>query len=154
LVGEPHATDLGEGVRVAYRRTGDDGYVQEMQIPWRLLCHDDPPAIQAGQVLRIGLEFLWGDPTGNTWPVHRYADNLQPDQTSREFFWSAYRAWGDVTLRPAGNLTPRRYVAAEGLLTGPVPIQIEVPVSATRFTLVIENTDGRRVRNLAADLSP
>ncbi len=155
FIGEPNAVDLGEEIQMAYRKADDgQGFVQEMRIPWTILYHEAPPAIEAGRSLRIGFEYLWGDPTGGTWPVHRYADNLQPDATSREFFWTARGAWGNVTLEAEGDRVPRRYILADALLGGPIPLAVEVPASATRFTLVIEDAAGKRVRNLAADLSP
>ena len=150
----PGGTDLGGGVEMAYRKDADGkGFVQEVRLPWRVL-YKHVPEIKAGLVLRLGNELLWGDPTGKTWPVHRYADNMQPGQTSREFYWTAQRAWGDAKLVARGNVPVRRYVDAASRLPGTVPIRLEIPKGVSRFTAVIEDAAGRRVRNLAGDFDP
>ncbi len=154
LTSEPDSRDLGKGVEMAFRVDGDGrGYVQEMRIPWAVLW-TRKPEVQAGTTIRLGLEFLWGDPTGKTRPVHRYADNLQPGKTSREFFWKNYAAWGDAELVARGNLSPRAYVDEEGLLKGTIPIRLAIPVKAARFTVAINDKSGNRVRNLAGDFLP
>ena len=151
---KPGATDLGGGVAMAYRvDASGKGCVQEIRIPWSVL-YKTPPKIAAGVVFRLGNEFLWGDPTGKTWPIHRYADNMQPGQTSREFFWTAQRAWGDAKLLAKGHVPVRRYVDAAAKLPGTVPIRVRVPKTAGRFTLAINDAQGRRVRNLAGDFEP
>ena len=143
--------EAGLGLVMAFKRDADGaGYVQELAIPGSVL-YAKPPAAAAGNTLRIGCEFLWGDPTGNTWPAHRYADNLQRGETSREFFWTNVKAWGDVTLVAKGGIAPRRYVSAEGRLQGTLPLRLTVPLTAKRVTLAIDAADGRRVRNLAGD---
>lgn len=147
-------TALGDGVELAYRRDEDGkGFSQEARIPWGLLFKS-VPEIRHGLAFRLGFEFLWGDPTGGTWPVHRYADNLQKGQTSREFFWSATKSWGDARLLEKGGLAPRRYVSDERRVEGAFTFRAEVPKSAARLTLAIEDGQGRRVRNLAGDLLP
>ncbi|MFP4058175.1 MAG: hypothetical protein ACLF0G_15010 [Candidatus Brocadiia bacterium] len=154
LAAEPGGTELGRGAAMAYRKRPDErGTTQELRIPWKLLFRQVPP-VEPGLVFKLGMEFLWGDVTGETWPVHRYADNMQPGHTSREFFWTAVRAWGDARLVAEGGLEPRRYVVEEELLEGTVPVRAVVPADARRFTLVIEGPDGKRVRNLAADFDP
>lgn len=145
---------LDYNLEMAYLEDEDGrGYVQELRIPLRFL-YKNPPVLQEGLTFRLGFEFLWGDPTGKTWPIHRYADNLQPGKTSREFFWSNYKNWGNATIYASGNLEPIRYVSEEKRITGTIPIQIKVPSDATRMTLVIEDEFGERIRNLAGDLSP
>ncbi len=154
FVAEAGGTVLGSGIEMAYRQNEEgDGFVQEIRIPWALLFRAEP-RLEAGAVVRIGFEFLWGDPTGNTWPTHRYADNMQPGATSREFFWSAWKSWGDATLLAKGNVEPRRYISDAARIDGSIPIRVELPKSAARFTLAIEGADGSRVRNLAGDLMP
>ena len=151
---KPGGTDLGGGVEMAYRvDAGGKGYVQEVKIPWSVLYKKVPP-IAPGLVFRLGNEFLWGDPTGKTWPIHRYADNMQPGHTSREFYWTAQRAWGDAKLLAKGNVPVRRYVDEASKLPGTAPIRLKVPKSAARFTVAINDAAGRRVRNLAGDFVP
>ena len=147
-------TDLGQGAEMAYKADTDGkGYAQEIKIPWKLL-YKQVPAMKAGVAFRMGLEFLWGDITGNTWPVHRYADNMQPGKTSREFFWTATKDWGNIELSGTGHVPVRQYIDETGRVEGTVPIRLVVPRKAARFTAIVEDTAGNRVRNLAADLAP
>ncbi|MHC4502856.1 MAG: sugar-binding protein [Planctomycetota bacterium] len=148
LRGAPGGTDLGSGAEMAYRADADGkGYAQEIKIPWQII-YKTPPRVAAGMSLRIGMEFLWGDPTGKTWPIHRYADNMQPGFTSREFFWTARRAWGDATLVAKGSVEKREYVGAGAKIEGLVPIRVTLPKDAARFTVVIDDANGRRVRSM------
>ncbi len=154
LVAPEGGTVLGEGIELAYLKDADGkGFSQELRVPWKLFFKT-VPEIKSELVFKLGFEFLWGDPTGNTWPVHRYADNLQKGQTSREFFWSAIKSWGDARLLDKGGLTPRRYVSDERRVEGSFKFRAEVPKSAARLTLVVEDEQGKRVRNLAGDLLP
>jgi len=149
-----NGTALGRGVEMAYRKDKDSrGFVQELKLPWTIL-YGKVPAAKPGLSLQLGMEFLWGDPTGQTWPIHRYADNMQPGVTSREFYWTNWRAWGEARLVAKGNVPMRRYVAAADLLQGTVPIRVPIPTDAARFTLAIEDRAGNRVRNLAGDFDP
>jgi len=153
LRSKPGGTDLGEGVEVAYRKAEDGhGFIQEMRIPWKLI-YDQVPGIKPGNTIDLGLEFLWGDP-GGTRPFHRYSDNLQPGTTSREFFWTNYKGWGPAQLLASGKVAARTYVAQEWQLRGVLPIRFELPAAARRFTVVIDDEEGNRVRSLGADLSP
>ncbi len=154
LVAKPGGTDLGQGAQMAYRTDPDErGFVQEIRIPWKLL-YQTVPEVKPGLTLRLGMEFLWGDVTGKTWPVHRYADNMQPGHTSREFFWTAVKAWGDATLVAKGGVPTRQYASAADRLQGTVPVRVAIPKDAARFTVVIEDAEGRRARNLAGDFDP
>ncbi len=145
---------LGRGVEMAFRAEPDGkGYVQEIRLPWALLFKN-VPAIGPGLPLQIGLEFFWGDPTGKTWPVHRYADNMQPGMTSREFYWSASKVWGEAALLAKGRLAPRQYISEADRLTGTLPLRVTVPKAAARVTLAINDAAGKRIRNLAGDLLP
>lgn len=139
---------------MAYRVDADGkGYVQEIRLPWKLLYHKIP-AITAGIHLQIGNEFLWGDPSGKTWPVHRYADNMQEGQTTRQFYWEAFRVWGNADLLDHGRVPLREYVAQGAHPAGVIPIQVELPKEAARFTLAIEDDQGKRIRALAGDFDP
>ncbi len=154
LIAPPGGTELGQGAQMVYKADADGkGFSQEMRIPWKLLYKNVPP-MKAGMVFRMGNEFLWGDPTGKTWPVHRYADNMQPGATSREFYWTARNAWGDVKLSDHGKLPVREYHADTGRIDGTIPVRATIPADATHFTIVIEDEHGARVRNLAGDCDP
>lgn len=153
-VGEPDSIELGDGVQLAFKLLPDGGgYVQEARIPWKLL-YKSVPDIAAGLTFSMGLEFFWGSATGETlWPAHRYADNLAVGATSREFFWKTPKIWGEVKLLPTGKVEVLNYRPPENKLAGAIPIRAEIPESAKEFTVVIENADGRRVRNLGAQLN-
>jgi len=152
LIGKPGAIDLGEGAQMALKADGN-GYVQEMRIPWKLL-YKQAPSMQAGAKIQIGFEYFWGDATGNTWPEHRYADNLKPGENKIQFFWTSPQIWGDVALSGAGSLPLRQYRAEGSKLNGPMVLSFPIPEKARRFTVVIEDAAGRRIRNLAADINP
>jgi hypothetical protein len=154
LHGGPGETELGQGAAMAYR-VGEDkkSFTQEVRIPWKLL-YRTPPKVEPGQLFKLGLEFLWGDDVDGSKPTHRYADNLQPGATSREFFWTATRAWGDAKLVPQGHVPERQYAVAKASLPGTIPLKLSVPEKATHVTVVIENEQGGRVRNLLGDADP
>jgi hypothetical protein len=146
--------DLGKGAAMKFKVDDDGkGCVQEVRIPWKLL-YKTVPDLKDGFTFQLGNEFLWGDVTGKTWPIHRYADNFQPGHTSREFYWTAYRVWGAAKLVSEGNLEPRKYISAGSKLEGSIPIRFELPKDAARFTVVVEDEEGNRVRNLAGDFDP
>lgn len=143
------------GIEMAFQKDADGkGYVQEMALPWKVITNEKP--YRAGDNLSMGFELLWGEAD---WPVHRYADNLQPGSSSREFFWTAYNSWGNVALEPHGNLKlpERPYMAAYRHATagetpvGPVDIAYNLPKDA-RVSLAIDDVSGKRVRNLIAAL--
>jgi hypothetical protein len=153
-VGKPAGTDLGRGIEMAYRKDADgQGYSQEIKVPWSILC-SAVPAWKAGDRIQLGMEFLWGDVTGKTWPIHRYADNMKPGKTSREFYFTAVDSWGDAQFLDHGNIAVRKYVGDMHKITGSLPIRVNVPADAARFTVVIEDSAGKRIRNLAADCDP
>jgi hypothetical protein len=140
---------LQEGVEMAFLADADGkGYVQELKLPWSMICNEKRYA--AGDSVACGFELLWGE---GDWPVHRYADNLAVGASSREFFFTAVNNWGLVKLEPTGNLKlpePAYVTAArqaEG--QGPIAIAYTLPRDA-RVTLAIDDSQGRRVRNLIA----
>lgn len=154
LRSESGKTDLGKGVKVCYKANeAGDGFVQEMQIPWEMIYRKSYTG-KAGDVFKMGIEYLWGDSTGNTWPIHRYADNMAPGHTSREFFWTAKKAWGEIKLLDKGNIEPRKYIAENSTLKGTIAVKAEIHADAKRFSIVIEDKDGNRIRNLAGDFDP
>lgn len=145
---------------------GEDGksYTQEIALPWKLITGQaaivkatgqpylPPKTYRAGDSLTMGLEFLWGGPDGQTWPIHRYADLLAEGKSSREFFWTAVDSWGTVKLEPKGKLNlpkvePAGSVAFRQKTEGPVALRYKLPFDGF-VTLVIEDAQGRRVRNL------
>lgn len=147
--GRAGEASLGEGVESAYAVAADGkGFVHELKLPWRVVYGRDRTG-SAGQTIRVGMEFLWGNEIGRDWPMHRYADNMQPGETSREFFWTAKKSWGDLTTVAAGVKEPRRYVEGSLKPQGTIPVRAQVPADATTFSVVIDDSRGNRVRNLA-----
>jgi hypothetical protein len=154
LVSPPGGTRLGKGVEMAYRADADGrGFAQEIKIPWKLLFRQ-VPQIAPGLVIRLGNEFLWSDPTGKTYPIHRCVDNMQPGATDREFYFMSKPAWGDAKLVAQGHVPVRKYVGDEARIQGTLPLKATIPQDAARFTLVVEDRAGNRVRTVAADCDP
>ena len=153
LTAQSGGTDLGKGTAMAYK-VGADGasFTQEVRIPWSLIT--TKPQRAAGETFKVGFEFLWGDPTGKVFPIHRYADNMAPGETSREFYWADKNSWGNVELLDHGKLVPRSYVNQSFKPQGTMPLEAVVPASAARFTMVVEDSSGARVRNLVGDADP
>jgi hypothetical protein len=140
---------LGDGIESAYAMAADGkGFIHELKLPWTVVYAQDATGA-AGQTIRMGIEFLWGGGTGRDWPMHRYADNMQPGATSREFYWGAKNIWGNLTTVAASVKEPRRYVEGSLKPQGTIPIRVQVPAAAKTFTVAINDRDGRRVRNLA-----
>jgi hypothetical protein len=153
LVGKENGTDLGQGVEMAYKKLSDStGFVQEVKIPWSIIYKKDHTA-RADESIKMGMEFLWGDPTGKTWPIHRYADNLAEGHTSREFFWTAKKAWGPITLLNKNNIETRKYIAGDSKPVGTIKVRARIPQRAANFSLVIEDRTGKRIRNLVGGVS-
>jgi hypothetical protein len=147
LLGTEGSTKLTEGAEMAFKKDADSkGYVQEIKLPWKLITLEKK--FKAGDKFNVGVELLWGEAD---WAVHRYADNLMEGASSREFFWKAHKAWGEVILEEKGNLklpepSWMKATAAEEA-KGPVEVAYELPKDA-RVTIAIEDKDGKRVRNL------
>jgi hypothetical protein len=99
------------------------------------------------------MEFLWGGPDGRTFPIHRYADLVRAPGAMREFFWNADSDWGTVVLEPKGRLSlpapdyAARADACRQKTEGPVRLAYTMPFDGFA-TLVMEDLQGRRVRNL------
>ncbi len=145
--------EMEGGAAMAFKVDADGkGYVQEMRLPWKLIVASRK--VGPGDTIHCGVELLWG---GSDWPDMRYADNLAPGKTSREFFWTATDSWGEVTLEPKGRLKlpPPAWEAqalrATTLKKGPIPIPYTLP-KAGRVTLAVEDPNGRRVRTLVPAL--
>ena len=152
--GAPGKTELGDGIESAYAELPDgSGFIHELKLPWRVLSRSDWQP-KAGDTLKMGVEFMWGSETGDTWPSHRFADNMMPGVTSRQFFWSARNAWGPLELGSGPVKTPRTYELTAYRPQGTIPVTAEIPADARSFTLVIEDAQGNRIRNLAGELPP
>ena len=151
---------IGNGVDAAFLKHKDGkGYTQEMRVSWKHLRRDGSP-YKAGESLRMGFECFWGDATAERWYEHRLTDLIDAKNPQREFFWTNYRAWGEVRFMKQGKLeaspSMQQLSKVEELrrlrysTSGPVAIDYELPKDSA-VTLVIEKTNGERVRNLIAD---
>ncbi len=151
---------IGNGVNAAFRKHEDGkGYTQEMRVTWKHLRRDGRP-YKPGEILRMGFECFWGDATAKRWYEHRLTDLVNADNPQREFFWTNYRAWGQVKFMDRGKLeaspSMKQLSKVEELrrlrysTSGPVAIEYEL-LKDSSATLVIERPDGERVRNLIAD---
>lgn len=137
--------ELGKGFASAYKVSEDGrGFVHELRIPWSALRTKG----ELGKVIRVGMEFLWSDPSGKTFPEHRCVDNMQPGKLSREFYWTAKDAWGDLKLVGESVKTPRRYVPDVPVSKGAIAFSFDVEEPASLLTVAIDDAEGRRVRNL------
>ncbi len=154
LIAKAHSPDVGMGVQSAYQAAADGaGFVHEVKIPWNLIFTDGRK-MAAGGKIRLGMEFLWGNPQGKGSPSHRCVDNMQPGVLTREFYWDAKNAWGDLTLIDRSVEKMRRYVPDTAVAVGTIPIDVEVPASASFFTVAIDDAQGNRVRNLVGGADP
>ncbi len=141
---------VGNGVELAYRMDADGkGYVEEMKIPWELLYEKKPGFFAPGMKFRLGVETIWGDPNNPGWPQHRYADNIQPDNTGRQFFWKNVKGWGDATLMAQGAAKRSDFQYNPELQQGAFPVRANLPAGSKSFTLVLRDEAGNIVRNLA-----
>ncbi len=147
--GIPGEAELGGGIASAYRMAEDGkGFLHEVRLPWSLL-YKKPHTAVSGETIRLGMEFQYGTPGGNQFPMHQYSDNMQPGKTSRVFYWTNVDAWGDLTLLDASVSDPRRYVEESEAPQGSIPLRCRIPADAKTFTLTIGTPDGRRIRNAA-----
>jgi hypothetical protein len=147
--GKAQDATLGDGVESAYALLPDGkGFIHELKLPWMVVYNQNWQGA-AGQTLRMGMEFLWGRRTGSDMPMHRYADNMQPGATSREFYWTAKNAWGNLTTVGESVTKPRQYVEVSLKPQGTIPVRVQVPAAAKTFTVAINDREGKRVRNLA-----
>ncbi len=140
------------GFAIAFKMDADKkGYVQEMRIPWKLL-YRRVPVIQGGLKFRFTGEYFWGTPAGIKWPKVLWSDPINPKNPVRIVVYQSPHIWGTLELLAKGELAKGDVEAeeAEDKLQGPIPIRVEVPRNAKRFSLVIDDAAGRRVRNLAS----
>ncbi len=151
------AAGLEHGARMAFRKHDDgQGYTQEIFLPWQLVSSSGKQ-FRAGDEFSLGLHFNWGGRDNRSWREMQWQDVVNdPEKVNRIFFWQASSSWGKIKFSPTGNvqLEPQPWdVAAEGpagpdlTTVGTVPIEYTLDADA-RVTLVIEDTNGKRVRNL------
>ena len=94
---------LQEGAEMAFLQDADGrGYVQEMKLPWALLC--DHKTYQPGDQLTCGIELLWGEGAGG-FALTRVADNVPLGAVPGEAYYRDPRQWGPLYLEKTGHLT-------------------------------------------------
>jgi len=154
MIAQKGDNKLNRGVESAYKLAPDNkGFIHEIKIPWKLIFVKGR-SVKAGDEMRLGLEFLWGDNTGKGWPAHKVVDNMQSGKTDREFYWTAKDIWGSLTLSETTLPMIRRYIPKDSKKQGSIAIETEIPEKASTFTLVIDDQKGNRIRNLVGGESP
>jgi hypothetical protein len=142
--------DDPSGFTMAFRKDTDSrGYTQEIRLPWSLFDASFRP--QAGASIGFSGEYFWGDASGIRWPQVMWSDPINPANRVRIVIFQNPAVWGKLDLLGSGNL-PRieNEDPDDERVQGPIPLRVDLPKTATRFTLVVDDTNGRRVRNLVS----
>ena len=95
-------------------------------------------------------EYFWGNASGTTWPAVMWSDPINPKNPVRIVVYQNPGVWGEMELLGQGNLPRPPETDDEQRLAGTLPIRFDVPMDATHFSIVIDDANGRRVRNLAS----
>ncbi len=152
---------FAEGAELAYRKdAGGKGYVHELKLPWKLLFRGEPGPVP-GASFAMSLNPRWGFGQGTSgFKATSYRDLISPVYPR---WWASTSnttvkpppftpaMWGRCLLEAHGNLEPLTVAEREELPTGVIPLTIEVPRQAKKFTVVIDDAEGKRVRNLISD---
>lgn len=154
MIASKGGSKLNRGVESAYKLSSDGkGFTHEIKIPWKLIFVKGSSR-KVGDKIRLGLEFLWGDHTGRGWPAHKVVDNMQPGKTDREFYWVSNDIWGELTLSGKSLTDRREYIPKDGKKKGSIAIETIISAKASSFTLVVDDENGKRIRNLVGGESP
>lgn len=134
------------------------GYVQEIRIPWTAIVQSGR-AYLPGESFNCMLDLVWGTDSGKVWPINHMMDLVKPDAVHTGWFWEVSDIYGQVTLSPTGNLPTdgvdvKPAAPPKKLLQGTIPIRLELPLKAKRFTIAINDATGQRIRNLTGDFDP
>lgn len=146
------------GITQAFSLKPDgSGYFQEMRIPWTAISRSGR-AYRAGESLDVMLDLVWGPDAGKGWPTAHHMDLVAPGAAHTGWFWEVGDIQGKVVLSPVGNVSPAPSQSAtpvsERRLAGTIPVRVDIPAAAQRFTIAINDAAGQRVRNLAGDFKP
>jgi hypothetical protein len=149
------------GVEVAFKKNQDaKGYCQEIAIPWKILGLTSLNNFSIEKLhLLCGLEFFWGSPKGKNWPEHRFADLVNPQNPLRAFFWTDPSAWGKIEFSKEGHIFSLNQVNEikekkdfqQFSTHGNIQISYDLPSDAN-VSLVIDDKQGNRIRNLIGDV--
>ena len=133
---------LSRGAELSFRKDSDGkGYVHELKLPWELLFRGKT-RFTPGTQFRLAIEPTWGGGAGlsgfhKTW----FGDVLNPEyRRGRYLFRTKPSVWGTCVLEPAGDLERAVSEAiAEQPAEGVIPLDIELPLSAAKFTVAIDS---------------
>lgn len=153
--------DPASGMAQGFTR-GDGEYMQEIRIPWKMLFERVPQdLLKPGFKFSLTGEFYWGAPNASKWPQFFHQDPMsRPDRTNT---YKSPQNWGLAELIGENNIqtnepTVLEFSKAAGKKAnvvarkqGVLPIRVEVPASAKKFSLAIDK-DGVRYRNLVANV--
>ena len=147
---------LAAGCEVAFDKFADGtGYFVEMRIPWAVITGDKnrtPP--QAGDQFPGSVGTYWNGQLPRSIYEFNYFDLSDRDQSPPKTWWYP-KVWGTVKLSRHGDLelpTPpwlTRVPVSESK-PGPVAVRYDLPHDA-HVTIVVEDEQGERIRNLIAD---
>lgn len=142
--------DTDTGVEMVFLEDADKrGYTQEIKLPWSFL-YKDPANAKPGERFTFTGEYYWGGASGTTWPGVQWADPINPEIPQRVVIYQNPNVWGKMFLSPKGNLPVVDKGQTIDKLQGVIPIRVKIPEGSTKFTLVINDKEGNRVRNLAS----
>ena len=157
---------LDEGAKMAAAADADGkGYTLEISLPWKMLTVDGAP-FKAGQTAR-----LWvGLRLERAWSI---GDLYAPPNPDRVFVWRSNNSWGFVDFVGQNNVSPALCRLQDGRtfpvrmkegqlavdwtgLIDPVEFPGHLPITFTLekdsyVTVAIDDANGQRVRNLAAN---
>lgn len=150
----------GEGTSLAENPTGvamnfikntdQRGYSQIIKLPWSFL-YRDPSVAKPGHEFTFTGEYYWGGPSGTTWPGVQWADPINQANPVRVVIYQSPHVWGKIRLSPEGNLPRKSTGITIDKRQGFIPIRMRVPEGSRTFTLVIDDNNGKRIRNLIAN---
>ncbi len=144
------------GIAQAFQRKPDGkGYYQELRMPWSAIVKSGHP-YGAGEQFDCMLDLVWGPESGKGWPLYHMMDLVEPGAVHTGWFWEVKPIYGKVRLSPVGSLkaakpelgaSPRQSQVRLQQTEGPVALAYNMPANGFA-TLVIENEQGLRVKNL------
>lgn len=133
-------------------QVGDNVANYEIKLPKSAIFYEASEPYKAGNIVKMGIECYWSNDTGRAIATN-YKDNLQTGSYERDFFWTAYKSWGNVELVAENDIETRNYVKdVVAPMSGYFNVDLEVDKNAKFLTVTIDDKEGHRVRNLIAEL--
>ncbi len=159
-----YSNPLAAGLKLAVTKWENGrGYTQEMRIPWPVIVGDGDPPQAGAEVLGLVGVYWSGKNPRDHFSYNRFdliADGFK--RPTAVYWLPGPQAWGKIVLSRKGNLDlppppwlqKAEQTAADTGPRGTIPVRLQVPRDAARFTVVVEDADGNRIRNLAGDFNP